>query len=840
MKKIVRRHNENTMEIEVAPWEESSDIGMKKLYTDLAIEKTVRNPSGLCNIQLKNHSRLFRTIKKQASAPLLQTDERVCNDSNQHTSSYCGLFCFRCLPLRRQMPTEKTSSRSNSDVKPKEQKIFLAGKTGTGKTTFGKQLAHDWANGSFKAFTIVFFIVLKLVKPSDSIETVILNQIPELRSSSITEQNIRGLLDKFGDKCLLIFDGFDEYNGEKRADASNRKDDIFLMINNIKNFHCNILVTSRPHCTGTMEKFFKRFNIMGFRKTESERFVLKFFDEGQHEKISLVSEYQSLLFDNGAHQYQSPILLSVMCSLVSKNVVSWIDRPAKVIAEVVLCLCKYYSRRKGEKFSFNQYVSVVKKLGPLALKMLISDNYSPYKSQVIKDLGEEAFAFGLLVGQEGYFYLSKNTGDISLSFLHPTIEQFLGAFHFVQIPGNEMESFFRGQIKRPIDLVNETFLDFCFWFLFNKDEHFNCVEGESKQDELPLKFFERTLDGCDKRVLPIFNSVCGEAEGASFRIFPLFDLYVKDWLNFVGLTNFNFVVFVRIFIDEFEFFLRYYGRNPLFNFCLCIENGSEIMPLPHLEIHKLQIGSEIERVFSKIILRLYRKLTPFCHYRLTHLSIVSHIISYNTFRILSRAVKKRQLPRISHMSLIDCEGTSKQGNECIWTLHLKILFQYPWPELTHLNLYESDLDKTDTEALCTSSKLPKLKSLVISVDSVLHKNEAIPLLWEQPLKDITSFILDGPNETVFEKFVSALSESKFPNVITLAIFAKEASHKLRVKRLDFLDFFLDFSLKSLILFDFVKNEDDLHDLYVNTRVIRPTLSRLDLSHSFGIRGELCT
>ena len=49
-----------------------------------------------------------------------------------------------------------------------------------GKTTVSKKAAYDWAMGIFKTFTIVFFVFLKLVKPGDSIESIIIEQTPAL------------------------------------------------------------------------------------------------------------------------------------------------------------------------------------------------------------------------------------------------------------------------------------------------------------------------------------------------------------------------------------------------------------------------------------------------------------------------------------------------------------------------------------------------------------------------------------------------------------------------------------------------------------------------------------
>ena len=69
----------------------------------------------------------------------------------------------------------------------------------------------------------------------------------------------------------------------------------------------------------------------------------------------------------------------------------------------MICLYQYYTRRTGIEYQFKEYLSVLKKLGPLALQMLLSQTYSGFKSQVIREVGKDAFDLGKLVGEEGYF-----------------------------------------------------------------------------------------------------------------------------------------------------------------------------------------------------------------------------------------------------------------------------------------------------------------------------------------------------------------------------------------------------------------------------------------------------
>ena len=54
----------------------------------------------------------------------------------------------------------------------------------------------------------VFFVFLKLVKPGDVIETVIIKQTPALEGLHVKKGTIANILETFGNECLIIFDGW--------------------------------------------------------------------------------------------------------------------------------------------------------------------------------------------------------------------------------------------------------------------------------------------------------------------------------------------------------------------------------------------------------------------------------------------------------------------------------------------------------------------------------------------------------------------------------------------------------------------------------------------------------
>ena len=67
--------------------------------------------------------------------------------------------------------------------------------------------------GSFCKFLNCIFYQVKIVKPNQSIESIIFERYPSLNSQNVRECDVKQLLDRFGHRCLIVFDGFDEFKG---------------------------------------------------------------------------------------------------------------------------------------------------------------------------------------------------------------------------------------------------------------------------------------------------------------------------------------------------------------------------------------------------------------------------------------------------------------------------------------------------------------------------------------------------------------------------------------------------------------------------------------------------
>ena len=401
------------MKIEPFPWLRDYYVDMNKLYTELILEKI---------------------------------EYEVLGARRQRLKDYKGMF--------------------GSSVR---DKILIKGDPGMGKTTLGKKVGWDWARGLFKMFSIVFFVFLKYVQPGESIENVILKQNPELEGLGVSPQKLRSLLERFGDRCLLILDGLDEHGLGKNID-------VVKIIRKQKLLDCGIIVSSRPHSTRKIELHFPVVvGVEGFNRNQAERFASNFFED--ENQIEQVVEFRP---SDSREQFpiqRCPILLSFFCYLVAEQEINLSDETitmGDIYTRLVKCLYKKFTIRKRIAFKADNFKKVMKSVGQLALKTLMSNNPLLQRREVLKVVGDFAFDYGLFAGHEDFKVSSDCTADIYVMYPHRSLEEFFGSYGFIQAlnEGQSLDDILGSDCEQPIFMVNPLVWRFCLWLLSSSDFDF--------------------------------------------------------------------------------------------------------------------------------------------------------------------------------------------------------------------------------------------------------------------------------------------------------------------------------------------------------------------------------
>ena len=405
----LRPWTQRAMKIEVAPWIRDYVTEMQELYCQLIIKKIAYMPFGKKMTTVKSYEDLF--------------------DQNA------------------QVPN----------------KILAKGEPGMGKTTWAKKIAWDWAKGHFEKISIVLFLFLKSVHPSDSLEKVMFEQIPELSGLGITQSELESFIEHFGKRCLLICDGLDEH-----AMGSNK--DILKVIRHEKYLDCNVLLTSRPHSTIEIQTYFDTIiSVAGFTRTEARKFASCIVLDKQ--KVEQILDFNPAGEKQEVELCKCPILLSFICILVRENAIDLSNKTmptGEIYTRMIQCLYKKFTLRKGIDFDDSEFTRVVGLVGKLAWGTLFSNRPLFKRSRVEREVGKDAFDYGFLIGDEDL--ISDVKADILITFAHRSIQEFFGAFFFVLqlIEGKDIHDILGSSHKDSIFMKNPLFLHFVFWFLSEK------------------------------------------------------------------------------------------------------------------------------------------------------------------------------------------------------------------------------------------------------------------------------------------------------------------------------------------------------------------------------------
>ena len=776
----IRPFTERAMKIEVAPWIQDYVVDMEELYTELALEKVH------CSLQeeetniVDDYRELFDkcAAKRSISNTNLSTPEDewednynfqydLRNSSGEDSKCLCfGKSISRQIQRAKKKTKFSKKRKGNSfvsemlpetDVKTRQmkikskkaplkvvstqsdtgEKILAKGDPGMGKTTWSKKVAWDWAKGLFQTFSLVFFVFLKLVKPGSTIENIIIEQNLYMKGLKISDKRLENIIETFGNRCLLILDGLDEH-----ALGMNR--DVLRIIRGERHLSCNILVSSRPHSTKQIEKYFPVIlRVEGFTYNKAEQFASKILSDKK--SIEAVLSFNPQDFSNDVPIHKCPILLSFLCLLVREDALDLSTtgmHVGEIYLRMVRCLYKKFTIRKGIPFEISEFNKITMLIGKLAYDTLLSGNPLLRKSRVLAEVGPDAFDYGLLIGHEDAHRLIKDeTADIYITFPHRSILEFLGAFFFVWSANERVE--FVTTTDTPIFLTNTLFLQFCLWFLKSDDKHKNFKNASRVYDYLtdecatvinhphfdtrqiaktyPALGISSALETNDKLRLNLFRDIlakCDEVNHITVESLSsdvstrLKGLEINDPSTPLHLENPSKPLSEQCVADITK--CRYHKKD--FLKCLTPLNISECVG----------IEGNLDCLFQSLLLQVPQ---------LTHLNLLVTDLTAGNLRALCLACngEKKTLPNVTSLCLslpLDMRTNAVSNN----------LFALPWPYLKEFYLYTHATRVTDMEdslyLALKENKLPNLSCLGVQHDmtavnirpiSTMHKLEYLLL-----------------------------------------------------------------------------------------------------------------
>ena len=350
--------------------------------------------------------------------------------------NYTDLFHPSVIFLRKisyvKMFT-KMMSFFTMNTKKIKQKILIKGEPGMGKSTLANKIASDWASGKLTVFHLILFVPLKLMRQRDTIEDVIFRQHNALRNET-AQQKLRSILDKFGNRCLLILDDLEQCvlgQGKYISDILEGK----ILPN------CNFIVTADSSVAENIQETFDTIStVEGFAQPDGEKYVSKWSGIAEQKEQILNSE--TYLLNKPIKLSTCPMLLNLLCILAYIKALS-ISKGQISLGNIYYELIKWRftlgRHRKNYDFDKDDFEKFLDKLGKVALQNLLLNKFLT-NSYIITHVDVDAFDYDLLIRHEGCRPLGKEVKDAAITFSHRTIQEFFGAYYFILNLKREIEN----------------------------------------------------------------------------------------------------------------------------------------------------------------------------------------------------------------------------------------------------------------------------------------------------------------------------------------------------------------------------------------------------------------
>ena len=440
----LKEDTEEIMKIEMIPWTEYM-VKMEDLYTELTVEKIENKPTGPESEVISDYKELFTQVLGSQ--------------------------------IKRKRRFEK---------RIKGQRVVLKADPGLGKATFCKKLAWDWAKGEFSSFSVVFVVKLKFVKSGQSIESILLQNYSSLNGQGVRECDVKQLLDKFGDRCLIVFDGFDEFEGNN--------EDVMKIIQGRHLRHVSVLLTSRPHSVRDAEKVLEHvIRIDGFTSRHCKKFCSKALK--RQDRLAEVLKFHrvNFMYDN---QFASPMLLQFIC-IIANDQDEFLDLTKSNVLEgeiywrLLRCIYRKFCKHNDILYSETGFVEVMKKLSNFASKLSKSKLHRFQRDEIIREVDVNVFKYGFLVGYQDF---ALTATDVRVEFLHESVFCYFIMFYFAQRDlskhvvkgiGVKFNLSVEDKIAATMCALVPVNLHFYLWLLRNKDI---VHDGDLKKEKMKLQY----------------------------------------------------------------------------------------------------------------------------------------------------------------------------------------------------------------------------------------------------------------------------------------------------------------------------------------------------------------
>ena len=381
-----------------------------------------------------------KAYKGKVSSPCTTTT----NGSNDETQSLSSLTKNSYLSSCAYIKNVSDIFSVDTCIASKPYTWLIEGAPGIGKTVLIKEIAYLWANDEIlKDIKLLISIYLRdpyAHKISNHIEfaqyvTSTAQYVTSTCSQSVMIEGFTGyLLNTCGKDIMFVLDGYDE------LPESLRKDSYIANIIHRKMFPCSkIVMTSRPSASARLHKIVEcRIEILGFTDDDRKMYISRALNNDPEEIEKTFSYLENNPVINSLCYI--PLNMAIFICLLRCSDQDELPKTQTEINNQFICktVSRYFRKEENEDVNIKSlfdmppnHMGRLKELSKLAFDLLgnekIMFNYADIK---IKShlFSKNLHGLGLLKAVK-YFSFMENREQISFSFLHFSLQEFLAAFH---------------------------------------------------------------------------------------------------------------------------------------------------------------------------------------------------------------------------------------------------------------------------------------------------------------------------------------------------------------------------------------------------------------------------
>ncbi|XP_072164333.1 uncharacterized protein [Diadema setosum] len=272
------------------------------------------------------------------------------------------------------------------------KRLLIQGEGGVGKTTLCAKIAWDWCQGRIlQDLDMVLLIPLRDVTNKKSIGSIVKTYLADTNTATMNQ--IHDYITRNQNRVLIIFDGFDEFNG-KLSEINSSEVIRILGIEQYKS--CKVIVTTRPWridelmMDETIADAYTILSVDGFNKENLSTYIRRYFRIAK--KDNLAESLISFMEENNVIQSNMapfPIYCAMLClmwkdfSEERRTELQNLQTLSMIFFEMISFLKEHYASKVCANLQnqnivekLNEAGMAIQEIGEIALNSLLDRRFS--------------------------------------------------------------------------------------------------------------------------------------------------------------------------------------------------------------------------------------------------------------------------------------------------------------------------------------------------------------------------------------------------------------------------------------------------------------------------------